>query len=46
VVLGNQSDGIPDDATALLDTAVEIPMLGTGLAVAGSPVAYKLIGLV
>jgi tRNA (guanosine-2'-O-)-methyltransferase len=50
VVLGNESDGIPEDATALLDTAVEIPMLGTGLslnvAVAASLVAYKLAGLV
>ena len=50
VVLGNESDGIPYEATTLLDTAVEIPMLGTGLslnvAVAGSLVAYKLAGLV
>lgn len=50
VVLGNESDGIPLEATALLDMAVEIPMLGTGhslnLAVAGSLVAYKLAGLI
>lgn len=50
MVLGNESDGIPPEATALLDTAVEIPMIGTGLslnvAVAGSLVAYKLAGLV
>jgi tRNA G18 (ribose-2'-O)-methylase SpoU len=50
VVLGHESDGIPIEATALLDTAVEIPMLGTGLslniAVAGSLVAYKLAGLI
>jgi tRNA (guanosine-2'-O-)-methyltransferase len=50
VVLGHESDGIPLEATALLDTAVEIPMLGTGLslnvAVAASLVAYKLAGLV
>lgn len=49
VVLGHESDGIPSEATELLDTAVEIPMLGTGLslnvAVAGSLVAYKLAGL-
>lgn len=49
VVLGNESDGIPLEATQLLDTAVEIPMLGTGLslnvAVAGSLVVYKLAGL-
>lgn len=50
VVLGHESDGIPTDATALLDRAVEIPMIGTGLslnvAVAGSLVAYRLAGLV
>lgn len=50
VVLGHESDGIPIEATALLDRAVEIPMLGTGrslnVAVAGSLVAYKLAGLV
>lgn len=50
VVLGHESDGIPPEATKLLDRAVEIPMLGTGLslnvAVAGSLVAYKLAGLV
>lgn len=50
VVLGHESDGIPAEATELLDLAVEIPMLGTGhslnVAVAGSLVAYKLAGLV
>jgi tRNA G18 (ribose-2'-O)-methylase SpoU len=50
VVLGHESDGIPDEATAMLDVAVEIPMLGTGqslnVAVAGSLVAYRLAGLV
>lgn len=50
VVLGHETDGIPPEATELLDTAVEIPMLGTGIslnvAVAGSLVAYKLAGLV
>jgi tRNA (guanosine-2'-O-)-methyltransferase len=49
VVLGHESDGIPTEATELLDRAVEIPMLGTGMslnvAVAGSLVAYKLAGL-
>ena len=49
VVLGHESDGIPSEATELLDMAVEIPMLGIGLslnvAVAGSLVAYKLAGL-
>jgi tRNA (guanosine-2'-O-)-methyltransferase len=50
VVLGNESDGIPTSATVLLDCAVEIPMVGSGMslnvAVAGSLVAYKLAGLV
>jgi tRNA (guanosine-2'-O-)-methyltransferase len=49
VVLGNESDGVPYDALAMLDTVVEIPMVGTGLslnvAVAGSLVLYKLAGL-
>jgi tRNA G18 (ribose-2'-O)-methylase SpoU len=49
VVLGNESDGIPYDALSILDTVVEIPMVGTGLslnvAVAGSLVLYKLAGL-
>jgi tRNA G18 (ribose-2'-O)-methylase SpoU len=49
VLLGHESDGIPPEATELLDLAVEIPMLGTGhslnVAVAGSLVAYKLAGL-
>ncbi|ALG07926.1 TrmH family RNA methyltransferase [Kibdelosporangium phytohabitans] len=50
VVLGHERDGIPVEATSLLDVAVEIPMVGTGMslnvAVAGSLVAYKLAGLV
>jgi tRNA (guanosine-2'-O-)-methyltransferase len=50
VVLGHERDGIPPEATGLLDVAVEIPMVGTGMslnvAVAGSLVAYKLAGLV
>ncbi|RZS45223.1 SpoU rRNA methylase family protein [Herbihabitans rhizosphaerae] len=49
IVLGHESDGIPVEATTLVDEAVEIPMIGTGLslnvAVAGSLVAYKLAGL-
>jgi tRNA G18 (ribose-2'-O)-methylase SpoU len=49
VVLGNESYGIPRDALEMLDLAVEIPMVGTGLrlnvAVAGSLVLYKLAGL-
>jgi tRNA (guanosine-2'-O-)-methyltransferase len=50
VVLGNETDGIPHEAVPLLQTVVEIPMVGTGLslnvAVAGSLVLYKLAGLV
>ena len=49
VVLGHESDGIPPEATELLDRAVEIPMIGTGaslnVAVAGSLVLYRLSGL-
>ena len=40
---------IPPEALALLDRAVEIPMIGTGLSlnvvVAGSLVAYRLAGM-
>lgn len=50
MVLGNESEGIPDEALPLLDTIVEIPMIGTGLslnvAVAGSLVLYRLAGLI
>ncbi len=50
MVLGNESDGIPYEALSLLDTIVEIPMVGTGLslnvAVAGSLVLYRLAGLI
>jgi tRNA (guanosine-2'-O-)-methyltransferase len=49
VVLGHEATGIPHEALPLLDTLVEIPMVGTGLslnvAVAGSLVLYKLAGL-
>jgi len=49
MVLGNESDGIPYEALPLLDTVVEIPMVGTGsslnVAVAGSLELYKLAGL-
>ncbi|MEU0507564.1 TrmH family RNA methyltransferase, partial [Nocardia sp. NPDC005998] len=49
IVLGHESTGIPPEALELLDTAVEIPMVGTGhslnVAVAGSLVLYKLAGL-
>jgi tRNA G18 (ribose-2'-O)-methylase SpoU len=49
MVLGNEGEGIPADALPLLDTVVEIPMVGAGhslnVAVAGSLVLYKLAGL-
>ena len=49
MVLGHESGGIPDEALHLLDSAVEIPMVGTGqslnVAVAGSLVLYRLAGL-
>jgi tRNA (guanosine-2'-O-)-methyltransferase len=47
-VLGHEQTGIPAEAAALLDIAVEIPMIGTGaslnVAVAGSLVLYRLAG--
>lgn len=49
VVLGHEQKGIPPEMLGMLDTAVEIPMVGTGttlnVAVAGSLVLYKLAGL-
>ena len=49
-VLGHESTGIPPEALDLLDTVVEIPMVGTGhslnVAVAGSLVLYRLAGLI
>ncbi len=49
VVLGHEQTGIPPEALDLLDTVVEIPMVGTGaslnLAVAGSLVLYRVSGL-
>lgn len=48
-LLGNEGTGIPPEAMALVDLAVEIPMVGHGaslnVAVAGSLVLYKLAGL-
>ncbi|MCU1683532.1 MAG: methyltransferase [Amycolatopsis sp.] len=48
-VLGHEQQGIPAEALDLLDTVVEIPMVGMGaslnVAVAGSLVLYKLAGL-
>jgi tRNA (guanosine-2'-O-)-methyltransferase len=49
VLLGHERDGVPDEAVAMADQVVEIPMIGTGLslnvAVAGSLVAYRLAGM-
>lgn len=49
-VLGHEQTGIPPEVLDLLDTVVEIPMVGIGaslnVAVAGSLVLYKLAGLV
>lgn len=49
VVLGHEQTGIPAEALGLLDTVVEIPMVGTGVslnvAVAGSLVLYRAVGL-
>lgn len=49
LVLGHERTGIPPEALELLDTAVEIPMVGHGaslnVAVAGSLVLYRLAGL-
>lgn len=49
LLLGNETNGIPDDALDLADEMVQIPMLGVGkslnVAVAGSLVAYRLAGL-
>jgi tRNA (guanosine-2'-O-)-methyltransferase len=49
VLLGHEHHGVPDEAWALLDEVVEIPMVGRGaslnVAVAGSLVLYRLAGL-
>lgn len=49
-LLGHETTGIPPEALDLVDTIVEIPMVGSGqslnVAVAGSLVLYKLAGLV
>ena len=49
VVLGHEQSGIPPGGLELVDTCVEIPMVGTGaslnVAVAGSLVLYRLAGL-
>lgn len=49
VLLGHEHNGVPDEAWPLIDTVVEIPMIGVGsslnVAVAGSLVLYRLAGL-
>jgi tRNA (guanosine-2'-O-)-methyltransferase len=49
VLLGHETQGIPDDVVADADECVEIPMVGRGaslnVAVAGSLVLYRLAGL-
>jgi tRNA (guanosine-2'-O-)-methyltransferase len=49
VLLGHERHGIPDELVAEADARVEIPMVGQGaslnVAVAGSPVLYRLAGL-
>ena len=49
VLLGHEQTGVPAEAMALADLAVEIPMIGTGaslnVAVAGSLVLYRLSGM-
>ncbi|WP_163566877.1 RNA methyltransferase [Fodinicola feengrottensis] len=48
-LLGHETYGIPEDVLDLVDVAVEIPMIGSGIslnvAVAGSLVLYKLAGM-
>jgi tRNA (guanosine-2'-O-)-methyltransferase len=49
VCLGHEHFGLPDEVWPLLDTVIEIPMVGSGhslnVAVSGSLVLYKLAGL-
>lgn len=49
VLLGHEHQGVPEEVWWLLDTVVEIPMVGNGaslnVAVAGSLVLYRLAGL-
>lgn len=50
MLLGHEQTGIPPAALDLVDLAVEIPMVGTGMSlnvsVAGSLVLYRLAGLI
>lgn len=49
LLLGHEHNGVPDEVLAEVDQCVEIPMVGCGaslnVAVAGSLVAYRLVGL-
>ncbi|MDX6689602.1 MAG: hypothetical protein QOG15_1059 [Solirubrobacteraceae bacterium] len=49
VLLGHETEGVPDEHVLAADLCVEIPMVGTGaslnVAVAGSLVLYRLAGL-
>jgi len=49
LLLGHEHHGVPDEVLAGVDECVEIPMVGWGaslnVAVAGSLVAYRLVGL-
>lgn len=49
LLLGHEHHGVPDDVLADVDECIEIPMVGWGaslnVAVAGSLVAYRLVGL-
>jgi tRNA G18 (ribose-2'-O)-methylase SpoU len=49
VLLGHETQGIPEEHVATADLCVEIPMVGSGaslnVAVAGSLVLYRLAGL-
>ena len=49
MLLGHESNGIPEELVDSADDCVEIPMVGRGaslnVAVAGSLVLYRLAGL-
>ena len=50
ILLGHETQGVPEEHVEDADIAIEIPMVGTGaslnVAVAGSLVLYKLAGLI
>ncbi len=49
VLLGHETQGVPDEHVMTADACVEIPMVGSGaslnVAVAGSLVLYRFAGL-